>query len=44
MLKTKVKVSAIENLSDARYCAGMGVAVVGRGEGVEWGVEVARVL
>ena len=29
MLKTKVKVSAIENLSDARYCAGMGVEWLG---------------
>ena len=29
MLKTKVKVSSIENLSDARYCAGMGVEWLG---------------
>lgn len=29
MLSTKVKVSAIENLSDARYCAGMGVEWLG---------------
>jgi phosphoribosylanthranilate isomerase len=29
MLRTKVKVSAIENLSDARYCAGMGVEWLG---------------
>lgn len=29
MLSTKVKVSAIENLSDARYCAGMGVQWLG---------------
>lgn len=28
-LKTLVKVSAINNLSDARYCAGMGVAMMG---------------
>jgi len=25
MLKTKVKVSKVTNLSEARYCAGMGV-------------------
>ncbi|MFM7020698.1 MAG: N-(5'-phosphoribosyl)anthranilate isomerase [Aquirufa sp.] len=29
MLKTLVKVSAITNLSDARYCAGMGVDLLG---------------
>jgi phosphoribosylanthranilate isomerase len=29
MLKTLVKVSAITNLSDARYCAGMGVDFLG---------------
>jgi phosphoribosylanthranilate isomerase len=29
MLKTLVKVSGIENLSDARYCAGMGVEFLG---------------
>ena len=29
MLRTKVKVSAIESLSDARYCAGMGVEWLG---------------
>ena len=29
MLSTKVKVSSIENLSDARYCAGMGVEWLG---------------
>ncbi len=29
MLKTLVKVSGIENLSDARYCAGMGVELLG---------------
>jgi phosphoribosylanthranilate isomerase len=29
MLRTKVKVSAVENLSDARYCAGMGVDWLG---------------
>ena len=29
MLKTKVKVGNISNLSDARYCAGMGVALLG---------------
>lgn len=29
MLRIKVKVSAIENLSDARYCAGMGVEWLG---------------
>lgn len=29
MLKTRVKVSGIENLSDARYCAGMGVDWLG---------------
>ncbi len=29
MLKTKVKVSSIENLSDARFCAGMGVDLLG---------------
>ncbi len=29
MLKTLVKVSAISNLSDARYCAGMGVDLLG---------------
>lgn len=29
MLRTTVKVSAIENLSDARYCAGMGVDLLG---------------
>ena len=29
MLRSKVKVSAIENLSDARYCAGMGVEWLG---------------
>jgi phosphoribosylanthranilate isomerase len=29
MLSTKVQVSAIENLSDARYCAGMGVEWLG---------------
>lgn len=28
-LKTKVKVSHISNLSDARYCAGMGVEILG---------------
>ena len=29
MLKTQVKVSSITNLSDARYCAGMGVDLLG---------------
>lgn len=29
MLKTKVKVGNISNLSDARYCAGMGVDMLG---------------
>jgi phosphoribosylanthranilate isomerase len=29
MLKTKVKVGKITNLSDARYCAGMGVDMLG---------------
>ncbi|WP_164969635.1 hypothetical protein [Aquirufa rosea] len=29
MLKTRVKVSSIDNLSDARYCAGMGVDWLG---------------
>ncbi len=29
MLKTFVKISAITNLSDARYCAGMGVDMLG---------------
>jgi phosphoribosylanthranilate isomerase len=29
MLRIKVKVSSIENLSDARYCAGMGVEWLG---------------
>lgn len=29
MLKTLVKVSGIQNLSDARYCAGMGVEMLG---------------
>ena len=29
MLKTLVKVSSITNLSDARYCAGMGVELLG---------------
>ena len=29
MLKTLVKVSSISNLSDARYCAGMGVDLLG---------------
>ena len=29
MLKTFVKVSGVNNLSDARYCAGMGVDVIG---------------
>lgn len=29
MLKTTVKVSALNNLSDARYCAGMGVDLLG---------------
>lgn len=29
MLKTLVKVSGIKNLSDARYCAGMGVDLLG---------------
>jgi len=28
-LKTTVKVSGVNNLSDARYCAGMGVALIG---------------
>ena len=28
-LKTFVKISAINNLSDARYCAGMGVDMLG---------------
>ena len=28
-LKTLVKISAVNNLSDARYCAGMGVAMMG---------------
>ena len=28
-LKTTVKVSAVNNLSDARYCAGMGVTLMG---------------
>ena len=29
MLKTIVKVSEVNNLSDARYCAGMGVEYIG---------------
>jgi phosphoribosylanthranilate isomerase len=29
MLKTLIKVSSINNLSDARYCAGMGVEMLG---------------
>ncbi|MHA7878011.1 MAG: beta/alpha barrel domain-containing protein [Bacteroidota bacterium] len=29
LLKTLVKVSTVNNLSDARYCAGMGVAMMG---------------
>ncbi len=29
MLKTQVKVTGIQNLSDARYCAGMGVEMLG---------------
>jgi phosphoribosylanthranilate isomerase len=29
LLKTLVKISAVNNLSDARYCAGMGVAMMG---------------
>jgi phosphoribosylanthranilate isomerase len=29
MLKTKVKISNVTNLSDARYCAGMGVEMIG---------------
>ena len=29
MLKTLIKVSNINNLSDARYCAGMGVEMLG---------------
>jgi phosphoribosylanthranilate isomerase len=29
MLKTQVKVSSVTNLSDARYCAGMGVEWIG---------------
>ena len=29
MLRTKVKISAVTNLSDARYCAGMGVEWIG---------------
>mgnify|MGYP005841823309 CR=1 FL=1 len=29
LLKTLVKVSAVNNLSDARYCAGMGVPLIG---------------
>lgn len=29
MLKTDVKVTGIQNLSDARYCAGMGVEMLG---------------
>ena len=28
-LKTLVKVSEVNNLSDARYCAGMGVEMIG---------------
>ena len=28
-LKTLVKVGGVTNLSDARYCAGMGVAILG---------------
>ena len=29
LLKTLVKISGVNNLSDARYCAGMGVAMMG---------------
>src|SRR3569832_1429917 len=29
LLKTLVKISSVNNLSDARYCAGMGVAMMG---------------
>jgi phosphoribosylanthranilate isomerase len=29
MLKTTIKVSNLNNLSDARYCAGMGVEMLG---------------
>jgi phosphoribosylanthranilate isomerase len=29
MLKTLVKVGSVSNLSDARYCAGMGVSLIG---------------
>lgn len=41
-LKTKVKVGRITNLSDARYCAGMGVDLLGFPIGSTHGIDAKR--
>jgi phosphoribosylanthranilate isomerase len=41
-LKTKVKVGNITNLSDARYCAGMGVDLLGFPIGTSHGIDAKK--